>query len=303
MQVGYQIARTWQLYIPWWISGQYFNTGTANSVEVAIVSQYSFKQEMTKWPSVYSRSCCGSGHTKEIESTESRYAYQRHRAFWIEANSSAMISGGEMQMTFTTTFNGASILFDQWAPKSTGTFVGSLFVIALAAFIMRMLIFVRAHLCATRWNKREYRVSLPWSCGNVYLQGVKMQPFYFWIEIQRMLLAFVMAILGYSLMLIAMTYVVVCISKLSKLIQGLLPGGLWWTSYWGICIWPVLHTFVWKQPLQLTRIIILTYGPSNARLSVNLRILNRSWHQVTVMISPNSIPFERYRNSNSHVNQ
>jgi len=58
-----------------------------------------------------------------------------------------------MQMTFTKAYLGKPILFDQWRPKSEGWYIGSIFIIGLAAFVMRALIFIKAHLNAVVWTK------------------------------------------------------------------------------------------------------------------------------------------------------
>lgn len=46
-------------------------------------------------------------------------------------------------------------------------------------------------------------------------KNVNKQPFRIWIEMQRMLMTFIIAILGYALMLVAMTYVAVYLSFFS----------------------------------------------------------------------------------------
>jgi len=58
-----------------------------------------------------------------------------------------------MHMTFTKTYLGTPILFDQWMPKSEGWYIGSMVVIGVAAFAMRALIFIKAHLNAEVWTK------------------------------------------------------------------------------------------------------------------------------------------------------
>jgi Ctr copper transporter family len=56
-----------------------------------------------------------------------------------------------MQMAFTTSYNGVPILFEKWAPKTPAGFVGSLFAVGLAAFCLRALAFIRAHVAAEYW--------------------------------------------------------------------------------------------------------------------------------------------------------
>jgi len=58
-----------------------------------------------------------------------------------------------MQMTFTTSFKGVPILFDQWAPQTTAAFALSWFAIFLSAIGMRGLIFIRAYLSTEHWGK------------------------------------------------------------------------------------------------------------------------------------------------------
>jgi hypothetical protein len=59
---------------------------------------------------------------------------------------------GGMQMAFTTSYNGVPILFEKWAPKTPAAFVGSLFAIGLAAFCLRALAFIRAHVAVEHWG-------------------------------------------------------------------------------------------------------------------------------------------------------
>jgi len=56
-------------------------------------------------------------------------------------------------MVFTNSFAGVPILFKGWSPKTPSGFVRSFIAIVLAAFSMRLLVFVRSHLNAEIWNK------------------------------------------------------------------------------------------------------------------------------------------------------
>jgi len=62
------------------------------------------------------------------------------------------------------------------------------------------------------------------------------------IEIQRMVLGFGMGVLGYGLMLIAMTYVVVCSHGMPNSDLGIFLGYLHWLGSWGVRIWPILSS-------------------------------------------------------------
>ena len=62
-------------------------------------------------------------------------------------------SAAGMQMTFTTSFKGVPILFDQWAPQTTAAFALSWLAIFLSAIGMRGLIFIRAYLSTEHWGK------------------------------------------------------------------------------------------------------------------------------------------------------
>jgi hypothetical protein len=116
------------------------------------------------------------------------------------------LSSGGMQMVFTNSFAGAPILFEGWSAKTPGGFVGTFIIIVLAAFIMRLLMFLRSHFNAKLWsNSTVFKHGF---LANTY-EKTGRQAFRWGVEIQRMLLAFIMAILGYGLMLVAMTYVVV----------------------------------------------------------------------------------------------
>jgi hypothetical protein len=58
-----------------------------------------------------------------------------------------------MQMTFTNSFQGVPILFDQWAPRTAVAFAWSWIAIFASAVCMRGLIFARSTLLAERWKK------------------------------------------------------------------------------------------------------------------------------------------------------
>ncbi|CCG83622.1 putative Ctr copper transporter [Taphrina deformans PYCC 5710] len=134
-----------------------------------------------------------------------------------------------MSMVFTTSYSGVPILFESWAPKDNGAFVGAWFAIFFWAILFRALIWMRS-VFETRWAARWYRkyemrpVQSRTDSDSINaidkleekrsaLSSSQRQlqthaPFRLQVEVPRMLLVFVTVILGYSLMLITMTYVV-----------------------------------------------------------------------------------------------
>jgi Ctr copper transporter family len=91
---------------------------------------------------------CGPG---ELANATDRYTSTSDR-MPDETNHSNTLSRG-MQMVFTNSFIGAPILFEQWAPKTPGAFVGSMIAIVIASFCMRFLIFVKSFLNSECWSK------------------------------------------------------------------------------------------------------------------------------------------------------
>ena len=79
------------------------------------------------------------------------------QVFIDDSNSSVVTNNtpeaSEMQMYFTTSYDGVPILFEKLAPTTLAAFVGSLFVIALAAFCLRTVVFIRAYLIIEYWGK------------------------------------------------------------------------------------------------------------------------------------------------------
>jgi len=131
------------------------------------------------------------------------------------------ISG--MKMAFTTSFRGVPILFQSWAPTSQSAFFGSVVIIFTAAFCLQALLYARFHLHA-KCSKAIQRLDVS-SDSNCTLTTQNdrhlRNTMRVYIELQRVLLAFSIAILGYALMLIAMTYVVVlCAFKSSLMYRG-----------------------------------------------------------------------------------
>ena len=112
---------------------------------------------------------------------------------------------GGMQMVFTTSYKGDPVLFDRWAPRTLGAFIGALIVIMLSAFCLRALIFTKSYLNAEHWGRSMVHHSL------IVLREEKLDPTTISLSCrnQRMLLTFVMSLLGYGLMLVAMTYILV----------------------------------------------------------------------------------------------
>lgn len=104
--------------------------------------------------------------------------------------------GGETPMatSFQSDYRGVPILFKGLVPLNDAEFAAALCVIGLSAIFFRLLIFARIQLQRNYWRRTGGRRSV--------LSVVVA-------ESLRALMAIVTAGLGYALMLITMTYVVV----------------------------------------------------------------------------------------------
>ena len=133
-----------------------------------------------------------------------------------------------MAMFFTTSYR-TPVLFGGLAPANTGAAVGLGLAIFLLAVAYRGLVCLRAHLEATHWaHPRRDRAAFRLfddgggsdsSSGKEKLHGdgsgsgggaALAQPFSLGRDAGRMAMAFVTATVGYALMLIVMSFVVVC---------------------------------------------------------------------------------------------
>ena len=121
-----------------------------------------------------------------------------------------------MAMFFTTSFR-TPVLFGGLVPNSTAAAVGLGLAIFLLAVVHRGLVWLRAHLEATRWTHPGGSGSNGGgSSSKEVLHGDGrgaarlVQPFSLRRDAGRMAMAFVTAAVGYALMLIVMSFVVVC---------------------------------------------------------------------------------------------
>ena len=121
-----------------------------------------------------------------------------------------------MAMFFTTSFH-TPVLFSGLEPNSTAAAVGLGLAIFLLAVTHRGLVWLRAHLETTRWAHPGGSGSTSGSIsGKEVLHddgrgaALLVQPFSMRRDAGRMAMAFVTAIVGYALMLIVMSFVVVC---------------------------------------------------------------------------------------------
>lgn len=110
-------------------------------------------------------------------------------------------------MVFTTSYAGFPVLFQTFQPTTTTHLLGIWMAIFSVAIFYRSLGCLRNHLEATYWS--------PQYLGEHDLLGQKgrlqnVQPFSIMRDGGRALLVFVTAILGYTLMLVVMSFVVVC---------------------------------------------------------------------------------------------
>lgn len=104
--------------------------------------------------------------------------------------------GGETPMatSFQNDYRGVPILFKGLVPSNSAGFAAALCAIGLSAIFFRLLVFARTQLQRNYWKRKG---------GKRPVLSVVAA------ELLRALMATVIAGLGYALMLIAMTYVVV----------------------------------------------------------------------------------------------
>lgn len=105
---------------------------------------------------------------------------------------------------------------NRWAPKSTGGFLGAWFAIFFLSMFFRFLLWIRVYYektCACSYYRRANHPSeVKKSSSSIEPAqrcAAQPPPFLLQVEVPRMLLIFTTVVLGYALMLIAMTYVVV----------------------------------------------------------------------------------------------
>lgn len=113
-------------------------------------------------------------------------------------------SSASTPMVFTTSYAGFPVLFQTFQPTTKTHLFGFWITIFSIAIFYRSLGCLRNHLEATYWSPRYL--------GEHDLLGQKgrFQPFSIMRDGGRALLVFVTAILGYTLMLVVMSFVVVC---------------------------------------------------------------------------------------------
>lgn len=111
-----------------------------------------------------------------------------------------------MAMVFTTSYSGVPVLFRVLQPKTNAQVFGVWSAIFLAAIFYRSLGCLKNHLEATHWSPRfHYEGDLLEQKG----RSQYIQPFSAVRDGGRALLAFVTATLGYGLMLVVMSFIVV----------------------------------------------------------------------------------------------
>lgn len=133
---------------------------------------------------------------------------------------------------FTQDFSSESCSdMGSWAPNDDGAFVGSWFAIFFLAVLFRTLLFARSRfetVWAAHWYGRRADASQSYGSSirkpsaseeeipirRANTSAITSPPFRMQVEIPRTLLVFVTVILGYALMLITMTFVVVSLLNL-----------------------------------------------------------------------------------------
>jgi hypothetical protein len=117
-----------------------------------------------------------------------------------------------MTMTFQTDYHDVPILFDGVTAQNDGQFAGAILVIIAIAMVFRALVFWRADLERRRWGAGcEFEMKVQERRAKV--EGVPRrctaQPWRWEREMGRLGLTLVTATIGYAIMLITMTFVVV----------------------------------------------------------------------------------------------
>lgn len=111
-----------------------------------------------------------------------------------------------MAMVFTTSYSGIPVLFRALQPKTTAQVFGVWVAIFLTAIFYRSLGCLRNHLETTHWSPQfRYEGDLLGQKG----RSQYIQPFSIVRDGGRALLTFVTATLGYALMLVVMSFIVV----------------------------------------------------------------------------------------------
>lgn len=110
-----------------------------------------------------------------------------------------------MPMVFTTSFSGVPILFQTLQPTTGGQLFAVWIAIFATAIFYRSLGCLKNRLEATLWSPRCH-----YEGGLLEQKGRYIQPFSIMRDGGRALLAFVTATLGYALMLVVMSFIVVC---------------------------------------------------------------------------------------------
>jgi hypothetical protein len=145
--------------------------------------------------------------------------------------SSGMEHGGcGMAMTFQSSYDGVPILIDGAVARSSGEFAGAIFAIFFLTILFRGLLYLRSYLEKTRWTPAPARVMtrLQEDDSDVELRNIdgeeplkehqirpshrrrlRAQPWNWERECGRFALTVVTSALGYAVMLITMTFVVV----------------------------------------------------------------------------------------------
>jgi len=99
-----------------------------------------------------------------------------------------------MAMTFQSGYAGTPILLTSLEPRNNGEFVAAVVVVFLLAMLFRCIVLLRTHLEARYWG-----------CS----KDEGAQEFSFLRDAGRALLTAITATVGYAVMLITMTFVVV----------------------------------------------------------------------------------------------
>lgn len=138
-----------------------------------------------------------------------------------------------MHSGFTLSYAGTIILFDSWAPKDDGAFVGAICAIIAIAVLFSAMLALR-NIFERTWAVYWYdKMSFVYMNPETTTQWTQSAPFRMQVEIPRMLITFVTVALGYALMLIVMTYVVVFhMSMMQANLTGLLLRSLLWPRAW-----------------------------------------------------------------------
>jgi hypothetical protein len=148
------------------------------------------------------------------------------------SESSGMEHGGcGMAMTFQNSYDGVPVLIDGAVARSSGEFAGAIFAIFFLTILFRGLLYLRSYLEKTRWAKpapARAMARLQEDDSDVELRNIdgeeplkehqnmpnhhrrsKVQPWNWERECGRFAMTVITSALGYAVMLITMTFVVV----------------------------------------------------------------------------------------------